>query len=189
MIATRRDTVHTGSRLLNVHTNRADEKGALRCPRAEAQAKSREPPWTPFERTGQTVRDLEGNLPEGIVWRNSRYQVVVRNCGDAASPAIVWLSIKRHDGHPARDWRDLQRTKNELVGTEVEALELFPAESRLVDNANQTHVWCFPGFRFPFGFQARLVSEGTQGVTQRPFSPDNRPADLTEIALTREELT
>lgn len=147
-----------------------------------------DPPWTPFERTGQVVRDSNGALPEGTVWRNSRYQVVLRTCGEEGSPAIVWLSIKRHDGYPARDWRDLQRLKNELVGTEVEAVELFPAESRLVDNANQTHLWCFPGFVFPFGFQVRLVSEGTQGVTQRPFEVDNRPSDLTHIELTREEM-
>lgn len=157
-------------------------------PTRRTQAKPLQPPWTPFERTGQTVRDLEGVLPDGIVWRNSRYLVVVRTCGDGDSPAIVWLSIKRHDGLPARDWRDLQRMKNELVGVEVEAVELFPAESRLVDNANQTHLWCFPGFQFPFGFQVRLVSEGTQGVTQRPFPPDNRPADLTDIQMTREEI-
>ena len=158
-------------------------------PTRKTPAKSPELPWTPFERTGQTVQDLDGQLPEGIVWRNSRYQVVVRTCGETESPAIVWLSIKRHDGLPARDWRDLQRMKNELVGMEVEAVELFPAESRLVDNANQTHLWCFPGFRFPFGFQVRLVSEGTHGVTQRPFPQDNRPADLTDIQLTREEIS
>lgn len=148
----------------------------------------REPFWTPFEQTGQVVRDLNGALPEGTVWRNSRYQVVMRTCGNADSPAIVWLSIKRYDGHPARDWRDLQRLKNELLGPEVEAVELFPAESRLVDNANQTHIWAFPGFVFPFGFQVRLVSEGTKGVTQRSFEADNRPADLTHIELTREEV-
>jgi hypothetical protein len=154
-----------------------------------APASPPEPAWSPFARTGQIVRDQNGTLPEGTVWRNSRYQVVVRHCGREDSPAIVWLSIKRHDGEPARDWRDLQRLKNELVGTDVEAVELFPAESRLVDNANQSHLWCFPGFRFPFGFQVRLVSEGTKGVTQRPFEADNRPSDLTDIQMIREETT
>jgi hypothetical protein len=38
------------------------------------------------------------------------------------------------------DWRDLQRIKNQLVGPECEAVELYPAESRKVDTANQCGV-------------------------------------------------
>ena len=58
----------------------------------------------------------------------------------------------------------------------MEAVELYPAESRLVDNANQWHLWCVTGFRFPFGFAERLVSEETPGVTQLRIRGDRRPA-------------
>jgi hypothetical protein len=142
------------------------------------------PAWLPFVRTGQVVTCPRFHLPEGIVWANNFYIVVVRECPDATPDGpLVWLSIKSRDNAVLHDWRDLQRIKNELVGPEVEAVELYPAESRLVDNADNFHLWCFPGYRFPFGFQERMVSEQTAGVSQRPFDPDNRPPDLTQVVL------
>jgi hypothetical protein len=56
----------------------------------------------------------------------------------------------------------------------VEAVELYPAESRRVDSANQYHVWAFPGQRLPFGFAERLVAEDIPGVTQRPFEKETK---------------
>lgn len=81
----------------------------------------------------------------------------------------------------ARDWRDFQRIKNELLGDEYEACELYPAEDRLVDGANQYHLWAING-QFPFGFDERLVSEDqNDGVQQRPWNDDERPDDLTHV--------
>ncbi len=72
---------------------------------------------------------------------------------------FVWLSIKRHDRKPIHDWRDMQEIKNQLIGPECEAVELYPAESRLADTSNQYHVWGFqdPTFRFPFGFDTKRI--------------------------------
>ena len=98
---------------------------------------------------------------------------------------MIHLSIKRNDRQPIHDWRDLQRIKNELVGPEFEAVELYPAESRMVDGANQFHLWVIidPAVRFPFGFAERLVSENPgEGAVQRPFEPDNRPADADTVS-------
>jgi len=53
---------------------------------------------------------------------------------------MLHLSIKRLDKHPVRDWRHFQRIKNELIGEENEAVELYPAQSRLVDTTNQYHL-------------------------------------------------
>jgi hypothetical protein len=55
----------------------------------------------------------------------------------------------------------MQRIKNELSGTATEAVELYPAESRLADTANQYHLWCVePGVHFPFGFNdGRLTND------------------------------
>lgn len=67
--------------------------------------------------------------------------------------SITHLSIRRLDRGHAKDWREFQQIKNELLGEEVEAIELYPAESRLVDCANQFHLWALPeGEQFPFGF-------------------------------------
>ena len=85
---------------------------------------------------------------------------------------IVHLSIRRLDRDAVHDWRHLQRIKNELLGPEYEAVELYPKESRLVDTSNQYHLWAFDGsdYIFPFGYEDRLVTEGDKGLTkQRPF--------------------
>jgi hypothetical protein len=109
---------------------------------------------------------------------NDRYQVAVTSIGDAFSIGceVLHLSIKRRDKEPMHDWRDLQQIKNMLVGPECEGMELYPAESRLVDGANQYHLFVFakPGMRFPLGFQERLVSgpdaASSIGAKQRGFS-------------------
>lgn len=94
---------------------------------------------------------------------------------------IVHLSIRRIDREPVRDWRDLQRIKNELVDPEALAIEVFPPESFLVDTSNQFHLWCVRGLAVPFMFRERLVSEAEIGnAKQRPF--DEKPYDLLSAA-------
>lgn len=82
------------------------------------------------------------------VWVNNLYQVMQRDNIDVPVEAwpkpMTWLSIKRRDKEAVRDWRHFQRIKNELCGSEREAIELYPAESRLMDTANQYHLWVFP---------------------------------------------
>jgi hypothetical protein len=98
-------------------------------------------------------------------------------------PQMHWLSIKRRDKAPIHDWRDLQRIKNDLIGEENEAVELYPAESRLCDSANQYHLWVLadPELRFPFGYNERFVAEGNwEGSKQRPF--EVKPADCMDDA-------
>lgn len=91
---------------------------------------------------------------------NDQYQVAVREIESELGP-MVHLSIRRLDREPVRDWRDMQAIKNQLVGPECEGVELYPAESRKVDAANQYHMWVVkdPQVRFPFGFVERLVTE------------------------------
>lgn len=94
------------------------------------------------------------------VFINDVYQVSRSRFVAMGDTPMVHLSIRRLDREAVRDWRDVQQIKNELVGAECEGVELFPAESRLVDIANQFHYWFFedPKIRFPFGFDVRLVS-------------------------------
>lgn len=56
----------------------------------------------------------------------------------------TYLSIKRLDREPIADWRAMQKIKNAICGKEWEGIEIYPAESRLVDTANQYHMFCFP---------------------------------------------
>ncbi len=141
--------------------------------------------WTPFKRANATAesrsrikRELgltDEDLDIGDLFINSRYQVVIRRQRPASGtgPDLVHLSVKRRDMRPAHDWRDLQRIKNELLGPEHEAIELYPAESRRVDAANQYHLWALddPTFRWPVGFGQRMVSgdKPLGGGKQRPL--------------------
>lgn len=105
-------------------------------------------------------------------WINDIYQVAVQELGDNA----VHLNIRRRDGGPIlRDWRHFQLIKNQLIGEECEAVELYPAESRLVDTSNKFHLWGLrdPTYRFPFGFDERDVQyqedKSAPGIRQRPL--------------------
>lgn len=117
------------------------------------------------------------------VWKNLAYQVAVGtqphgNAPDGRPLNLVHLSIRRLDRKPVRDWRDLQRIKNQLLGAECEAIEIFPAESRLIDTANQYHLWGFdhPGVRIRAGWFGRREVEDEPspdtGVVQRRLQPE-----------------
>ena len=88
------------------------------------------------------------------VFINETYRVKVRK-----SPPVVHLDISRHDGQAITQWREFQQIKNQLVGPECEGVQLFPAESRLVDTAHQYHLWVIedPSYRFPLGYNKRIV--------------------------------
>jgi len=98
------------------------------------------------------------------------------------SMRVTHLSIKREDREPIHDWRDLQIIKSLFCGPESEGIEIYPAESRMVDTANQFHLWVFPdGATIPVGFNdGRLVADSNYGQgKQRPFEikPEGLIAD------------
>lgn len=74
------------------------------------------------------------------------------------------------DGAPRHDWRDFQHIKNDLVGTDWEAVELYPDEQRLLDPSNYYMLWCAP--RIPIGkFEGRRIMNETNCIApQRPFA-------------------
>jgi hypothetical protein len=136
-------------------------------------------PWTPFEKA--TLHPDVAKEGFDQCWKNSRYTVLRRDV-PSQQGHLVHLSIKRNDKNPMHDWREIQRIKNELLGKEEEAMELYPAESRLIDTANQYHLFCFLGMRAPFGYESeRCVMEEVGSVyggtgKQRPF--EEKPVDL-----------
>lgn len=119
----------------------------------------------------EAVRKLDAYDALCTYWINEIYQVQRRDDGE-----IVHLNIRRRDGGPImRDWRHFQQIKNELVGPECEGIELYPAESRLVDTSNKYHIYVVkdPAYRFPVGFEKRDVQydecRETPGLRQRPL--------------------
>ena len=110
-------------------------------------------------------------MMDAEVWRNDKYVVIVER---HEGGWVTHLSIRRDDRKPIMDWRDKQRIKDQLAGEETDAVELYPMRSRLVDGANQYHLWCLrPGLKFPLGwdegFLVGTAEEATvTGAVQRP---------------------
>lgn len=120
--------------------------------------------------TLEEVRALTGLSQEGAegridwmqslnTWVNDRYQVDVET-GDGTAHLV----IRRMDKAPARDWTDFQDIKNQLLGPECEAVELYPPESHLVDARNQYHLWGLtdPDDTFGVGFRHGRETEPTR---------------------------
>ena len=107
------------------------------------------------------------------VWKNDLYEVrVFRNKqanwiikDSSMQNKMDYLSIKRLDKKSIHDWRDLQNIKNELISKDREAIEIYPSEDRLIDTANQYHLFVFPkNYTIPFGWFVRKVdSEEKKG--------------------------
>lgn len=121
----------------------------------------------------EQVENIVSTSTGGEVWINDKYQVTVYRDEEYQGgwPAMTHLSIKRLDKKPLRDWREFQEIKNQLVGKECEGVELYPAESRCVDLANQFHLWIVQSvdIRFPFGFHSgrKVGNESVAGSVQR----------------------
>lgn len=132
-------------------------------------------PWLWVEATLPPEHST-GDTPVAV-YLSRDYQVTVYDQpGVGGWPGMWHLSFKRKDRQPIEKdrWRICQTIKNTLVGPENEAVELYPAESRLVDTSNQAHMWVLkdPGFKFPFGFNDRLVTATPTGsAEQAPFDP------------------
>jgi len=129
--------------------------------------------WTPpNDPTGRFGWESANHV--GVVW----WPV---DGSDVERRTSVYLTLKRLDKAPMGDWRVKQRIKNALLGDEAEAVELYPAESRLIDESNQYHLFCcLPPERFPVGFTNRAVTDG-DGLSmrgmhrQRPLSDQGGP--------------
>lgn len=111
---------------------------------------------------------------------NETYVVsVFKNEAHGFPPEIgaLWhLSIRRQDREALPDWRDFQQIKNDICGSECEALELYPAQSRVMDSANQYHLFVFMNsdITIPCGYTDIHPDAQRDGLTigkskQRPF--------------------
>lgn len=110
-------------------------------------------------------------------WGNRLYNVGVLHMEDGSAH----ITFKRNDRAAVRDWRHFQAIKNEVVGADREAVEIFPAESELVDAANQYHLWVLPpGARFILGLAvtAPAVADGAPGEIDYALHRTRREAGL-----------
>lgn len=110
-------------------------------------------------------------------YRNEMYHAMIDKHDEHGfgEDVIVWtLSIKRHDREPICDWRDFQEIKNQLCGEQYEGIMLYPAESRVVDTANQYWMYVFmnEGWAVPCGFTTGVKTDDSKygNAKQRPRS-------------------
>ncbi len=140
---------------------------------AEARALSRKlkpsRPWTAMALTREST-------PDGAqVYGNHVYTCTVRRCAQGwpfGGGPWAQLGIYCEDGEARHDFRDLQRIKNDICGPEWEGIELFPAESRLMDPSNYYLLWCAPSI--PIGrFGGRVIRSPADAIgPQRGWSGD-----------------
>lgn len=171
-------------------------------PNDHPDAEKPDTPWQPLHPAKAVSTNMPKEMLDAIaemhesIWKNDLYTVTRSEWkyppdkDNPDAPTLVHLSIRRNDRLPAKDWRHFQKIKNELAGENCEAVELYPAENRLVDTANQYHLWCFPaGYRVPVGYEDGRLTCGEptmDGAKQRPFV-DGEPesigaADLEKLA-------
>ena len=88
------------------------------------------------------------DLMSDETWGNDRYTVSVHYIGGDRD-GFVEIAVHNHNRTPHVPWRHLQQIKNEVVGADREAIQLFPAEDRLVDNANEYWIYVYPRGQAP----------------------------------------
>lgn len=133
--------------------------------------------WVPLKCT--IPLDLLG----GEIWENPWYCVKVYRYQEGwllAGGPWARIGISCHDGKPRHDWRVFQCIKNQVVGPEWWALELFPAESQLIDPSNYYLLYAAPSL--PFGNRHGRVLAGSKNTLapQRDWHPDDEPREVRE---------
>lgn len=121
---------------------------------------------TPDEKRAHIERAVRLLTPVRV-FQNNLYRVEIVNTSPG-TPTFIHLAISRHDRGTCNEWADMQRIKNEIVGPEYEAMEIFPAESRLVNTGNEYHLWVHSdrSYRFPVGWVERLVFDAPVAVSE-----------------------
>ena len=99
--------------------------------------------------------DLSNN-PAAPAWMtrcfmNNRYVVMINdNTTMTNGVTAIKAMIQRHDDQPIPyHWSQLQAIKNEIFGPETTAIEFYPAESQLMNDANIYWLWVLPEQALP----------------------------------------
>lgn len=98
-----------------------------------------------------------GSDEPGLVWAlfQNQYYIVTSVPFQCDWGWCVHLVIRRKEGVGDVGWAEKQALKNELLGPGRVAIEVFPAQVDLVDQADAYHLWVLPeGFTLPFSVEA-----------------------------------
>lgn len=76
------------------------------------------------------------NFRPDFVWQNNKYIVQVFLSVQRKNKTYDKAMIRRSDSKPIDSWQDLQKIKNEIFGPSIEAIQFFPPQAELIDDAN-----------------------------------------------------
>ena len=71
------------------------------------------------------------------------------------------MKVQRADGKPGISWDELQRLKDEYLGPDVLAVELYPPTNRVVNDLNMRHLWEVPEHVLPIGLRYAGTRDST----------------------------
>ena len=118
-----------------------------------------DPDWYREQQRAEVARMVRDQIPDisderiddlmnDETWGNDRYTVSVHFL-DGDRDGFVELAVHNRNRTPHIPWRHLQQIKDEVVGADREAVQLFPAEGRLVDTANEFWLYVYPVGKAP----------------------------------------
>jgi len=90
-------------------------------------------------------------------YRQNRKYVAMSRLIETEIGEVEHICIRNADNTDI-PWAEKQRIKNELAGRKRTAIEVFPSEDRLVDQAGMYHLWILPeSYNLPFGIHENDV--------------------------------
>lgn len=131
------------------------ESARLRHRASDGSANGNAGPWEELYDPRTVARLAFHFTPLVATWANRRY--LVHLLRHDCYPGVDHLLVERHDGAVEIAWGELQAMKDELLpdGRTRWAIEVYPATSRIVDEAPMRHLWAMPtGWVSPVDFHA-----------------------------------
>lgn len=123
--------------------------------------------WTEFQQVYPMREDgTRVDLEKGeTYWRNSFYLVFRKELEpEVGLQGSVLLRIRHNQDKAIREWKHLQRIKNELAGSEREATEIFPPQSMVTSMDNEHHLFVTPvGVSSIYVYEEKVRAEGLSG--------------------------
>ncbi len=114
---------------------------------AKALVSGKWPPWESETYPGGTGVGNGWLLEVRRTWRNGAIAVLER----PLSNGVTHLAI-RTVSQLEPTWAELQRIKNEIMGEDRPAVQIYPRVSRLIDEADMYHLWVYAAdWEFGFG--------------------------------------
>jgi hypothetical protein len=75
---------------------------------------------------------------------NDFYRILVARTGK-----YIHIRIRRLDDKPITSFQDMQDIKNEFIGRESAAIQIFPKESDYINNTNSYHIFSWDNMDIP----------------------------------------